>query len=230
MRKSWRAMSGLSIAAVLTWALPLQGNASINVDDTHISLMVQEDEWHEVSDKETLHTFTNGEDVITVLKYGAGAELPAPARPDGKYEAVYQTYYSTEDITYVVTGSAAEEENMDEVREIIGRISYTALLSESSSQATQEEKSQNSGTVFDGTVGQERNDGITEEENPVSEQKVGTYPGADVVELVNLKGDTTTAYKLEDGRYMDRIDRIFVFDGVGIWTDENGVEWNEAVN
>ena len=154
MRKLWRAMSGLSIAAVLTWALPLQGNASINVDDTHISLMVQEDEWHEVSDKETLHTFTNGEDVITVLKYAAGAELPAPARPGGKYEAVYQTYYSTEDITYVVTGSAAEEENMDEVREIIGRISYTSLLSESSSQVTQEEKSQNSGTVFDGTVGQ----------------------------------------------------------------------------
>lgn len=69
-------MSGLSIAAVLTWALPLQGNASINVDDTHISLMVQEDEWCEVSDKETLHTFTNGEDVITVLKYGAGQNFP----------------------------------------------------------------------------------------------------------------------------------------------------------
>lgn len=229
MRKSWRVVSGLSMAAVLTCALPLQGNASINVEDPHISLMVPEDEWSEVSDKETLHTFTNGKDVITVLKYGAGAELPAPARPGGKYEAVYQTYYSTEDITYVVTGSAAEEENMDEVREIIGKISYTALLSESGSQEKQEEESQNSGTVFDEAAGQEWNDGTAEEESPVPEPETGIYPGADVVELVNLRGDTTTAYKLADGRYMDRIDRIFVFDGAGVWTDENGVEWNETV-
>ena len=27
------------------------------------------------------------------------------------------------------------------------------------------------------------------------------YPGADVVELVNLRGDTTTVYKLADGTY-----------------------------
>ncbi len=67
------------------------------------------------------------------------------------------------------------------------------------------------------------------EENPISETENDTYPGEDVVELVNLKGDTTTVYKLVDGRYMDRIERIFIFDGVDTWTDENGVEWNEAV-
>lgn len=35
-----------------------------------------------------------------------------------------------------------------------------------------------------------------------------------MVEIVNLKGETTTVYKLADGRYMDRIERIFIFDGV----------------
>lgn len=55
------------------------------------------------------------------------------------------------------------------------------------------------------------------------------YPGEDVVELVNLRGDTTTVYKLVDGRYMDRIEMVFIFDGVDTWTDENGVEWNKAV-
>lgn len=25
------------------------------------------------------------------------------------------------------------------------------------------------------------------------------------------------------------IDRVFVFDGTDTWTDEDGVEWNEAV-
>ena len=54
------------------------------------------------------------------------------------------------------------------------------------------------------------------------------YPGADVVEIVNLRGDETTIYKLEDGTYMDRMERRFTYNGTDIWTDENGVEWNEA--
>ena len=54
------------------------------------------------------------------------------------------------------------------------------------------------------------------------------YPGADVVELVNLRGDTTTVYKLADGTYMDRIERRFTYNGTDTWTDEDGVEWNVA--
>lgn len=55
------------------------------------------------------------------------------------------------------------------------------------------------------------------------------YPGADVVELVNLRGDETTVYKLADGTYMDRIERHFTYNGTDTWTDEDGVEWNEVV-
>ena len=57
----------------------------------------------------------------------------------------------------------------------------------------------------------------------------GDYPGADVVEIVNLRGDETTVYKLVDGTYMDRINRRFTYNGTDTWTDEDGVEWNEAV-
>ena len=70
----------------------------------------------------------------------------------------------------------------------------------------------------------------TEEENSESSSENEDYPGEDVVEIVNLKGETTTVYKLADGRYMDRIERIFIFDGVDTWTDINGAEWNQAVN
>lgn len=70
----------------------------------------------------------------------------------------------------------------------------------------------------------------TEEENSESSSENEDYPGEDVVEIVNLKGETTTVYKLADGRYMDRIERIFIFDGVDTWTDINGAEWNLAVN
>lgn len=56
-----------------------------------------------------------------------------------------------------------------------------------------------------------------------------SYPGADVVELVNLRGDTTTVYKLADGTYMDRIERRFIYNGTDTWIDEDGVEWKLLV-
>ena len=65
-------------------------------------------------------------------------------------------------------------------------------------------------------------------ENDQAEVTYPTYPGADVVELVNLRGDTTTVYKLVDGTYMDRIERRFTYNGTDTWTDEDGVEWNAA--
>ena len=48
----------------------------------------------------------------------------------------------------------------------------------------------------------------------------------DVVELVNPQGDTTTVYKLEDGRYLDRRDRFFTYDGKETWTCDDGSFWN----
>ena len=56
-----------------------------------------------------------------------------------------------------------------------------------------------------------------------------SYPGADVVEIVNLRGDTTTVYKLVDGTYMDRIERRFTYNGTDTWIDEDGAEWKLLV-
>lgn len=67
---------------------------------------------------------------------------------------------------------------------------------------------------------------VSETEEVASE---GNYPGADVVEIVNLRGDETTVYKLADGTYLDRIERHFTYNGTDTWTDEDGVEWNEVV-
>ena len=50
----------------------------------------------------------------------------------------------------------------------------------------------------------------------------------DVEELVNQRGDETTVYLLADGRYMDRVNAVYIYDGKGTWTDESGVEWNKA--
>lgn len=53
------------------------------------------------------------------------------------------------------------------------------------------------------------------------------YPGKDIVTLVNSRGEETTAYKLADGRYMDRISAVYLYDGAETWIDEAGTEWNE---
>ena len=55
------------------------------------------------------------------------------------------------------------------------------------------------------------------------------YPGEDVVEIINLQGETTTVYKLVDGRYMDCTNTVYIYDGKDTWTDTNGVEWNQEV-
>ena len=51
----------------------------------------------------------------------------------------------------------------------------------------------------------------------------------DVEELVNRRGDETTVYLLADGRYMDRTNAVYIYDGKDTWTDESGVEWNKIV-
>ena len=71
-------------------------------------------------------------------------------------------------------------------------------------------------------------DNETEEGSSKEVTSESDYPGADVVEIVYLRGDETTVYKLADGTYMDRIERHFTYNGTDTWTDEDGVEWNEV--
>lgn len=198
MRKVIKAAAAFVMSTICMGAFPLCGQASIYVSDSDMILEIEDEIWNEISDPYTLHTFTNGTDVITVLKYGKYEELPRPVKAGEKYEAVYQTIYSTGDETYIVTGSAVRAENISSVKEVIDSIVYPAKESDTENSKT----------------------------NTVHEEN---YPGEDVVELVNLRGDITTVYKLIDGRYMDRVNRMFIFDGVDTWTDENGAQWNETV-
>ena len=67
----------------------------------------------------------------------------------------------------------------------------------------------------------------TEDNNMEQTEAKDNWP--DVEELVNQRGDETTVYLLADGRYMDRINAVYIYDGKDTWTDESGVEWNKAV-
>lgn len=48
----------------------------------------------------------------------------------------------------------------------------------------------------------------------------------DVVVLISPEGESTTVYLLADGRYLDRQDRFFTFDGLESWTAEDGTVWS----
>ncbi len=63
-------------------------------------------------------------------------------------------------------------------------------------------------------------------------QQVATVPQSwdDVVELVNMAGDSTTVYLLADGRYLDRQDRFFTYDGAETWTCDDGSIWNRKAD
>ena len=68
-----------------------------------------------------------------------------------------------------------------------------------------------------------------EDEDTESSLENEDYPGEDIVEIINLRGETTTVYKLLDGRYMDCTNTVYIYDGKDTWTDTNGVEWNREV-
>ena len=82
------------------------------------------------------------------------------------------------------------------------------------------EQKQNSQEIQTESADTEKGNEATLQEN----RDDTSYPGADVVEIVNLRGDKTTVYKLADGTYMDRIERHFTYNGTDTWTDEDGVE------
>lgn len=71
----------------------------------------------------------------------------------------------------------------------------------------------------------------TEPQTPPTQQ-AATVPQNwdDVVELVNMAGDSTTVYLLADGRYLDRQDRFFTYDGAETWTCDDGSIWNRKAD
>ena len=54
-----------------------------------------------------------------------------------------------------------------------------------------------------------------------------SFPGPDSATLVNPRGDTVDVAKQADGTYIDKDSMIYTFDGVSVWTDKDGHDWDE---
>ena len=123
------------------------------------------------------------------------------------------------DITESVVGQDISEETEEPVQE--------EMIQEETNEEEEQVPAEEETTVQEKPEETVREE--VQEETGSESTTEDNLPGPDVVELVNQRGDTTTGYKLVDGTYMDRIEKIYVFDGVDTWTDEDGVEWNEVV-
>ena len=73
--------------------------------------------------------------------------------------------------------------------------------------------------------------GTTREENSTKEERVESEEvlGKLIINKINMQGEITTVYKLVDGRYMNRTNTVYIYDGKDTWTDTNAVEWNQEV-
>ena len=71
-------------------------------------------------------------------------------------------------------------------------------------------------------------DGLAGEQIPLHARIMAIADVFDTVSQKSCYRDTTTVYKLADGRYMDRTNTVYTFDGVDTWTDESDVEWIET--
>ena len=74
----------------------------------------------------------------------------------------------------------------------------------------------NGSDVTDVTSSQNNQDeqpdaGQSSDGNYQSQTEQTDFPGPDTAMLVNLRGDTTTVYKLADGRYMDRTNTVYTY-------------------
>lgn len=125
MKKSTRILSTFAVSAACICAFSLCAQADISVSNSGFSLKTENDNWKEISDRDTLHTFTNGTDMITVLRYRQEDELPGPEDTGDEYEGFYQTIYYTEGEGYVATGFAVHAEDIVNVRKIIDGIAYS---------------------------------------------------------------------------------------------------------
>ena len=124
MKRNVKVWSVLSACVLLAWGNAVPALAEVKIREPFMELTIEEDAWTEISDQETVHTFTNGQDVIQVLRYYTGGKLPEFGKIEDGYEAVYQTVYTAGNEIYVVLGAARSAKDIAQVKEIMDEISY----------------------------------------------------------------------------------------------------------
>lgn len=110
----------LTVVAAMT-ATVFVNAATITSKDAKIEMTTPDESWHTVEDVKALLALTNGKDRVIVDVYATDAELPKPLMPKDTvgFEETYQTYYTTANSIYVITGYAQTKEDIKDVRKVM---------------------------------------------------------------------------------------------------------------
>ena len=87
--------------------------------DGVLSLELPDDNWEHIPDNDTWLTLSNGSDVITVYHLSNGESLPPVTVADSAYTNVCQMFLSSRNEVFVITGSAKNESDFEDVRDAV---------------------------------------------------------------------------------------------------------------
>ena len=104
--------------------VPINGNPEniMLTEDLVLAIELPGMNWTDVEDPEHWLTVTNGTDKITVDHLRNGENLPSVLIAGKEYAAVYQSFVSTKNEVFVVLGSAAEQESLEQIMRSIATI------------------------------------------------------------------------------------------------------------
>lgn len=110
-------------AAYATESKADEGSATvITTADGVLSIETSGDEWEEKEDSDSWFEVTDGKSSITVDHLSNSEDLPDVKTADEEYEAVCQTFVSTTNEIFVVTGLAESREALEDVMKMIGTV------------------------------------------------------------------------------------------------------------
>ena len=101
---------------------PAQQNLYFQTSDGVLSIHAPNPQWHVMTDPNYWFVLSDGGNIITITHLSNGEALPAPVVADGEFAGVCQTYVSTKNEVFVITGSAVKEEDLQVIMKAIGTI------------------------------------------------------------------------------------------------------------
>ena len=97
-----------------------QQDSVYQTEDGVLSIQAPNEQWHVMSDSNHWFVLSDGGNTITVDHLANGEALPAAAVAGGETAAVCQTFVSTKNEVFVITGSAGKQEDLEMIMKMVG--------------------------------------------------------------------------------------------------------------
>ena len=103
---------------------PDETTKTFTTEDGVLSIQIPEDDdnWKIIDDQNIWFVISDGKDMITVVHIANGDTLPSVELANDEYEEIYQTFYSTKNEVFIVTGRIANKDEAQTVKDAVNSI------------------------------------------------------------------------------------------------------------